>query len=102
MVKAAELLGVSDMSCVANALYLVVAVTLFKAKQTQVIGSFQHGLTMQRTKVSKFPENEENELLSRDDRTAIARLRDLAILDMDAYLNETIIFVTGLHTSGYT
>ncbi|KAG6967103.1 hypothetical protein JG687_00004471 [Phytophthora cactorum] len=86
MVKAAELLGVPDMSCVAHSLHLVVAGTLTKGKTN----SSDCQLPAWTDDVETIPENEEDELLSRDDRTAMASLRDLAIIDMDAYLNETI------------
>ncbi|KAG4245463.1 hypothetical protein PC116_g6748 [Phytophthora cactorum] len=91
MVKEAELLGPSDMSCVAHSLHLVVAGALMKGKTN----SGAHQLpawtaNVEDESIEAIPENEENEPLSKDYRTAMMNLRELAIDGMDTYLNETI------------
>ncbi|KAJ8550455.1 hypothetical protein ON010_g10613 [Phytophthora cinnamomi] len=93
MVSAAAKLGIADMSCIAHSLHLVVAGILMKKKTQKADKSVKHlAWAAQVTSecVESIPVHHEDEQLSKEEREDIEVLRDLALEEMDTYLDTTI------------
>ncbi|KAE9285368.1 hypothetical protein PF008_g26933 [Phytophthora fragariae] len=93
MVSAADTLAIPTMACVAHSLRLVVAGAMIKKKKTIDQPEELPAWAAEVSKESAEPimEHEEDEQLSREDRDQMDTLRDLAVDEMETYLNDTIV-----------
>ncbi|KAE9279727.1 hypothetical protein PR003_g28152 [Phytophthora rubi] len=91
MVAAGELLGVKHMACIAHCLHLIVGGAMLKKKKREdstVEPPWAAAVAAEGC--SAVPEREEEVALSQEDRNQIEGFREIAIDDMEAYLDETI------------
>ncbi|KAE8970563.1 hypothetical protein PR002_g27080 [Phytophthora rubi] len=91
MVAAGELLGVKHMACIAHCLHLIVCGAMLKKKKREdstVEPPWAAAVAAEGC--SAVPEREEEVALSQEDRNQIEGFREIAIDDMEAYLDETI------------
>jgi len=91
MVSGAGIAGFSSMSCVAHSLHLVVAGAMIKKKASQPQEIPPWTAEVSAESAEPITEHQEDEQLSQEERENMDTLRNLAVDEMEAYLNDTLV-----------
>jgi len=91
MVSAANKLGLKHMPCIAHSLQLVVAGALTKKKKADTDEEPAWFADVAAETADDIAEHEEEASLSSEDRATIEGYRELAITEMEQYLDEAIV-----------